>query len=53
MINIKFILVNDKIKAIVQWDNPTTEEFENGIRIVLNHFKEIKQVIKIISNILL
>lgn len=37
-------LVTDKVKAVVQWDEATPEEWENGIRIVLNHFKEIKQV---------
>ncbi|XP_026822167.1 ribosome biogenesis protein BOP1 homolog [Rhopalosiphum maidis] len=37
-------IVSDKVKAVVQWDDATSEEWENGIRLVLNHFKEIKQV---------
>lgn len=40
----EIISVSDKVKAVVQWDEPTLEEKEIGIRIVLNHFKEIKQV---------
>lgn len=41
---INIILVSEKVKAVVQWEVATPEEWENGIRIVLNHFKEIKQV---------
>lgn len=44
MIVIEIFIVSDKVKAVVQWDEATTEEWANGIRIVLNHFKEIKQV---------
>lgn len=42
----KLFSVSDKVKAVVQWNEATSEEWENGIRIVLNHFKEIKQVKK-------
>lgn len=44
-------LVSDKVKAVVQWEEATPEEYENGIRIVLNHFKEIKQVKKMFTNL--
>lgn len=42
--NFNHFSVSDKVKAVVQWDEATPEEWENGVRIVLNHFKEIKQV---------
>lgn len=29
---------------MVQWGEPTTEEWDRGLRIIVNHFKEIKQV---------
>lgn len=44
MIIMEMFIVSDKVQAVVQWDDATPEEWENGIRIVLNHFKEIKQV---------
>jgi len=44
IINVNYGLVSEKIKAVVQWEEATPEEWENGIRLVLNHFKEIKQV---------
>lgn len=37
-------IVSEKVKAVVQWEKPTTEEWDNGIRIIINHLKEIKQV---------
>lgn len=39
--------VSDKVKNVVQWQEPTTDEWDNGLRIVINHFKEIKQVCEI------
>jgi hypothetical protein len=44
MIFMDIFIVSEKVKAVVQWDEATNEEWANGIRIVLNHFKEIKQV---------
>lgn len=38
------LLENERITAAVQWDAPDTEEQEQGIRIIVNHFKEVKQV---------
>lgn len=35
---------NDRITTAVQWVDFTEEEHKSGIRIVINHFKEIKQV---------
>lgn len=35
---------NDRITTAVQWVDFTDEERRSGVRIVINHFKEIKQV---------
>lgn len=35
---------SDRIKAAVQWNLAEGAEFEAGFRLVLNHFKPIKQV---------
>lgn len=37
------------MKAVVQWEaiNPTSQEWLKGIRIIINHFKEVVQVWKI------
>lgn len=43
-VTMQIISVSDKVKAVVQWEESTSEENETGIRIILNHFKEIKQV---------
>lgn len=36
--------VSEKVKAVVQWENTSEEEWDTGIRFIVNHFKEIKQV---------
>lgn len=37
---------NEKIKAAVQWStNIDEDEYKDGVRIVINHFQEIKQVV--------
>lgn len=38
--------VAERISAVVQWEQPelSSEEYKNGIRIVINHFKEVTQV---------
>ncbi|KAI5738947.1 hypothetical protein M8J77_013036 [Diaphorina citri] len=39
------VILPDKVKAVVAWETPEAELWENdGLRIVLNHFKEIKQL---------
>ncbi|KAK6624767.1 hypothetical protein RUM44_011627 [Polyplax serrata] len=40
------VIVPERVKAVVQWEavSPTSEEWLRGIRIVINHFKEIAQV---------
>lgn len=38
------ILVPERVKTAVQWDQASSDEWYNGIRVVLNHFKEVKQV---------
>lgn len=46
-INRSFHVTNaesDRIRAAVQWNLPEGAEFEAGFRLVLNHFKPIKQV---------
>jgi ribosome biogenesis protein ERB1 len=35
---------NERIKIAVEWKQPTKEQYDEGIRIVLEHFKEVKQV---------
>lgn len=35
---------NDRITTAVQWVDFTEEEQKSGVRIVINHFKEVKQV---------
>jgi hypothetical protein len=44
----KFPLVSEKVKAVVQWENQSEasspENWKLGIRVVLNHFKIVKQV---------
>nr|XP_018906678.1 PREDICTED: ribosome biogenesis protein BOP1 homolog [Bemisia tabaci] len=37
-------IVAERIKAAVQWEHPEKELWDKGIRIVINHFKEIKQI---------
>ncbi|XP_065218330.1 ribosome biogenesis protein BOP1 homolog [Planococcus citri] len=36
--------ISEKVKAVVQWERPSSEEWDNGIRIIVNHLKEVKQV---------
>ncbi|XP_043482625.1 ribosome biogenesis protein BOP1 homolog isoform X2 [Leptopilina heterotoma] len=37
-------IVADNIKSTVQWEQAEGEEKKNGIRLILNHFKMVKQV---------
>ncbi|XP_049962677.1 ribosome biogenesis protein BOP1 homolog [Schistocerca serialis cubense] len=38
------ILIPERIKSAVQWEKPSESDWKNGIRIILNHFKEVRQV---------
>ncbi|XP_078039140.1 ribosome biogenesis protein BOP1 homolog [Augochlora pura] len=38
------VIVSDRVKTAVQWEQAEGEHMLNGIRIVLNHFKIVKQV---------
>ncbi|GLH00739.1 Ribosome biogenesis protein BOP1 homolog [Gryllus bimaculatus] len=40
------VLLPEKVKAAVQWEQVSAkgDEWKKGIRVVINHFKEIKQV---------
>ncbi|XP_012525411.1 ribosome biogenesis protein BOP1 homolog [Monomorium pharaonis] len=38
------IIVSDRVQCAVQWEQVDGEHWSNGIRIILNHFKTVKQV---------
>lgn len=38
------IIVSEKVKSAVQWEQVEGEHFTNGLRITLNHFKTVKQI---------
>ncbi|CAG0884367.1 unnamed protein product [Cyprideis torosa] len=40
----KEVLTPERVKTAVQWEEPSPEEKAAGVRIVLKHFKTIKQV---------
>lgn len=40
----KDLIESDRITTAVQWTEPETEEYKSGVRIIINHFKSIKQV---------
>lgn len=37
-------LVCERVQSAVQWEQAERENWNNGIRIILNHFKIVKQV---------
>ncbi|XP_046752546.1 ribosome biogenesis protein BOP1 homolog [Diprion similis] len=37
-------IVNERVRAAVQWEQAEGENWRNGIRVILNHFKVVKQV---------
>lgn len=39
-----FLLDNERIKTAVQWATAEGDEYESGYRIIITHFKSIKQV---------
>lgn len=38
------MLESDRIKTAVQWETPKKQEYELGVRIVITHFKPVRQV---------
>ncbi|KOC63532.1 Ribosome biogenesis protein BOP1 like protein, partial [Habropoda laboriosa] len=38
------IIVSERVKTVVEWKQAESEHWTNGIRIILNHFKVVKQV---------
>ncbi|XP_067002405.2 ribosome biogenesis protein BOP1 homolog [Anabrus simplex] len=38
------VLIPERVKTAVQWEQATGEDWDKGIRIIINHFKEIRQV---------
>lgn len=38
------VIVSDRVKTAVQWEQAEGENWSNGIRVILNHFKIVKQV---------
>lgn len=39
------LTVSERVKVAVQWEQPEGELWDSGIRIIINHFKDVKQVI--------
>jgi ribosome biogenesis protein ERB1 len=42
---IAFFPVSERVKTAVQWEQATEDIWKNGLRIVINHFKEVRQVV--------
>ncbi|KYM83997.1 Ribosome biogenesis protein BOP1 like protein [Atta colombica] len=38
------IIVSDRVQSAVQWEQVKGDHWNNGVRIILNHFKTVKQV---------
>ncbi|CAK9832887.1 Ribosome biogenesis protein BOP1 homolog [Anthophora retusa] len=38
------VIVSERVKAVVDWKQAESEDYTNNIRIILNHFKVVKQV---------
>ncbi|XP_046483619.1 ribosome biogenesis protein BOP1 homolog [Neodiprion pinetum] len=38
------VIVNERVRTAVQWEQAEGENWRNGIRVILNHFKVVKQV---------
>ncbi|XP_034195770.2 ribosome biogenesis protein BOP1 homolog [Osmia lignaria lignaria] len=38
------VIVSDRVKTAVQWEQAEGEHWSQGIRVILNHFKTVKQV---------
>jgi ribosome biogenesis protein ERB1 len=38
------IAVPERVRTAVQWEQAEEDNWEAGLRIIVNHFKELKQV---------
>lgn len=38
------VIVSERVKTAVQWEQAEDEYWTNGIRVILNHFKTVKQI---------
>nr|NVI69946.1 putative ribosome biogenesis protein BOP1 homolog [Cucujiformia] len=38
------VIVSERIRTTVQWLEPESDVYERGVRIILNHFKEVTQL---------
>lgn len=41
---IALIPVAERVKTAVQWEQASEDVWKDGIRVIINHFKEVKQV---------
>lgn len=41
------VLESERIKTAVQWNTAEGDEFEKGFRLIITHFKPIKQVLNL------
>jgi hypothetical protein len=41
---IVFFSVTERVKTAVQWEQAPEDIWKNGIRVIINHFKEVRQV---------
>jgi len=39
-----FFPVPERVKTAVQWEQAPEDIWKNGIRVIINHFKEVRQV---------
>lgn len=44
IISIDAMEIPERVRSSVKWEEPSDEEYNNGIRVCLKHFKEITQV---------
>lgn len=42
---VAFFPVSERVKTAVQWEQASEDIWKNGIRIIISHFKEVRQVI--------
>ncbi|XP_074112143.1 ribosome biogenesis protein BOP1 homolog [Cotesia typhae] len=39
------VVVNERVQSAVQWEQAAGDNWDQGIRVVLNHFKTVKQIV--------
>ena len=42
--DIVFFPVPERVKTAIQWEQVPEDIWKNGIRVIINHFKEVRQV---------